>query len=219
MKTLIWLLFQGGFALLNFVISFIVYITALFYLLSSSGDIYKPLQWLRQFKIVEKDQEQDHNHNQNPNQKKGNSKSLTDAIEESIRSVFLASLKMSFFYGVYTWIIHSMFEVNIVYLPSLCAAIFAFLPILGTYWAALPGVLELWLIGNQPFYAVCFLVLHFLPTYVVDMAIYSDIKGSHPYLTGLAIAGGLYCIGLEGALIGPIVLCLLIVLVKMNLFF
>ncbi|CAF0851947.1 unnamed protein product [Brachionus calyciflorus] len=195
---LISIIFASGFALVNFVLSFIVYITASFYLLSMSSDRFKPLIWLSEinfFKMFNK------------------SEILTSAIEESIRSVFVVSLKMALFYGLYTYLINCLFGVSIVYLPAIIAAFFAFLPIFGTYWVAIPGFLELWFIQDSPVMALVFVFMNLLPQLMtVDQAIYSEIKASHPYLTGLSFVGGVYLAGLEGAFIGPIVLCLIIVI-------
>lgn len=40
------------------------------------------------------------------------------ALEAAVNGVFIATFKMAAFYGMWTWFIHNLFNVKIVYLPS-----------------------------------------------------------------------------------------------------
>ncbi|ESN98255.1 hypothetical protein HELRODRAFT_193018 [Helobdella robusta] len=176
----------------------VIFLTTLFYLLSSSHCQYKPVEFFCSF---------------SPSYM--NNFAFAKAFQDAINSVFLVSCKMAVFYGLYTWLTHSILGIQIVFIPSILAASFAAVPFLGTYVACLPAVFELWLVNGQPIHALVLFAAHYLPTLFIDTAFYSEIKGGHPYLTGLAILGGIYWMGLEGAIVGPVLLCCFVVAVHM----
>ena len=77
----------------------------------------------------------------------------------------------------FEWSLYRDFTVLVLFYVLALAALFGAMPFLGTYLACFPAVLELWLVNDQFILAMIFLVIHFLPAYVVDTAIYSEIKG------------------------------------------
>ncbi|GAB0092494.1 transmembrane protein 245 [Sergentomyia squamirostris] len=188
------ILLGGGHAVVTFVVDTIVFFTALFYLLCSSDDRYSPLVFVTSMGF-----------------KSG--PRIAEAIEGSIAGVISATGKIALFHGLFTWLTHTIFSVNVIYLPSVLATILAAAPFLGSYWCALPAFFDLWLAQDRFWMAVILISLHFFIPTTVDAAVYADIKSAgHPYLTGLSIAGGLYWMGLQGAILGPLLLCLLVMI-------
>ena len=93
--------------------------------------------------------------------------------------VFGASLKLSAFYGLLTYVSHTLAGVRLVFLPAAVAAMLGAVPVFGTYLAAIPAVLELWLLHDEWIGALVLLFAHMVPTYGgFDAAIYAQISGS-----------------------------------------
>ncbi|GBP43202.1 Transmembrane protein 245 [Eumeta japonica] len=89
---------SGG-AILNFILSLVIFFTTLFYLLASSNNLYKPVELITQIQP-----------NFGPK--------LGTALTVAINQVFRASFKMALFYGLWTWLVHNLFGAKVVYLPS-----------------------------------------------------------------------------------------------------
>ncbi|VDD82738.1 unnamed protein product [Mesocestoides corti] len=257
------LLCAGGSVVLNFTFSFLIFLSTLFYLLAASDSTYLPVEFIASL-----------------TPQSGDASpavlSFYTSAEAAVTSVVVTTLKRTVFYGMYTLLIHTLFGLDAVVIPSIIATILGAIPLVGTYWAVLPGVVELLCLRGSYWLAFLLLILHILPYSFMDTALYSEIKGSvwlrlglsvhrvltskpkpkanqqqivqppyselrfdatlqsigpanapthapqwhtsagHPYLTGLSIAGGLYYFGIEGAFVGPMVLCF--VLVGVNLY-
>ncbi|KJH43089.1 hypothetical protein DICVIV_10910 [Dictyocaulus viviparus] len=223
MGALAGLILNFGLDIINLVIEVIVFLTMVYYLLSASRDRWLPIEWISNLATLT-----------SISSNKSSTTSVTEndvtiAIEQAIfllilpllfvfaamfSGVFVLSSKMAIFYGLYTYFIHTLFDLNVVFVPCMLAALFAAIPIMPTYIVSLFGVFELWLVRGELSATVVFAVLSFAPQMFANATFYKEVKFSHPYVTGLAIIGGMYWLGLEGAIIGPIILCSFLVLIN-----
>jgi len=197
--SLLWFVLGFGFDLLNFFIELIVFLSVVYYLLSNSHSKWLPLEWINKItSLIPSDNDDNYQ------------LKIAQTIEDSISGVFVLSAKMSIFYGFYTYFIHLLFNLNIVFIPSMFAAIFAAIPLLPPWVVGIFGIIELYFVQGNTLLSVIFASANFAPLFFADPAFYKELKGSHPYLTGLSVIGGIYWLGLQGAILGPIILCLMI---------
>ncbi|VDM60678.1 unnamed protein product [Angiostrongylus costaricensis] len=192
MGALAGLIFDFGMDIINLIIEIIVFLTMVYYLLSASRDRWLPIEWISNLANMA---------SVTSNAVKSSISvteyDLTNTIEQAISGVFVLSSKMAVFYGLYTYFVHSLFDLNVVFVPCTLAAIFAAIPIMPPYIVSILGIFELWLVRGELSVAIVFTLISFAPHMFADVTFYREVKFSHPYVTGLAIIGGIYWLGLQ----------------------
>ena len=194
------------FNVLDFLATFGLFVSTLFYLLraSNAAGEYLPIQIIKLAL---------------PNEMEGRAVS---EMYKSIDGVFLSTFKMAFFHGLYMWLTLTLYHadiggIEIVAIPSIASAVLAVVPIFPSFVLAVPTCIGLYLsdsgrdegLGYGPGYldSVSFFFLHFYVYWEVSPAIYENMTEDLPYLfVSLSVVGGMVAMGIEGAILGPLAL-------------
>lgn len=90
--------------------------------------------------------------------------------------MFILTSKMSIFYFLFTYFVHSLFGLTIVFIPAVLASVLASIPIAPAYSVAIFGIVELYLVRGETAAAVVFCLANITPLFVVDGAFYAELK-------------------------------------------
>ena len=194
------------FNVLDFLATFGLFVSTLFYLLraSNAAGEYLPIQII---KLALPNEMEDR---------------AVSEMYKSIDGVFLSTFKMAFFHGLYMWLTLTLYHadiggIEIVAIPSIASAVLAVVPIFPSFVLAIPTCIGLYLsdsgrdegLGYGPGYldSVSFFILHFYVYWEVSPAIYENMTEDLPYLfVSLSVVGGMVAMGIEGAILGPLAL-------------
>ena len=114
---------------------------------------------------------------------------VTAAFETAVKGVFVLSAQMATFYGMYVWFIHTLFALNVVFVPAgellvgrhdsvnlVVAFLLAIVPLAPPCSVWVIGILELWLSSGELAAAVVFALLALAPMMLVEDAFYRQLK-------------------------------------------
>jgi len=223
---------------MGFFFSGAVFLTALSYLLVHSTDTYVPYTWFAGlFGEIGVTPAQDHSASDSDEEEESTDEDpeTTDyedeeddeedvsnetlrrqhELTEVISKVVESTLMISLFHGLVCWLTFTLFGVSVVWIPSLFAAAFGMSRLVDPVLVAVPICLKFWWLDDDPVRAIVLALVHLVASWYFAPQFYANIPGENSlYVIGLSALGGLYFLGIEGAVFGPLVVSIWLLCMK-----